>query len=239
MTTQRDGISLVLTNRVYLYKLLQRFFGSEPSFELIEIAASDHTKEALQLILNEDQNAFDSYLVLLEELNKAISFDAEGTLDKLRSEYTTLMVGPNNLPAPPWESVYRTKERIIFQECTLEVRRAYLEYNFLPEKYLSEADDHLALELDFVAHLANLSQSRFEEANYEEVKKLLSDQKAFLDQHLLLWIGDFAEQMQLSGRHDLYPQMALLTEQVLKIDAFVLDELISWLGHVTESRIIK
>lgn len=226
MTTQNDAIAIVLVNRNYLYELFQHIFGNEPNLELIEIATSEHTQVALGL-LDEDEHKFDTYLGLLAELKQAISTNADNTLDKLKSEYTYLMIGPNKLPAPPWESVYLTEERTIFQESTLKVRRAYLEYQFLPANYPHEADDHLALELSFMAHLAKLTQEHFEEEAIAEVKKLLTDQKAFLEEHLLLWISDFAEQIQVSKTHHLYPQMATLTEQVLKIDAAVLDAIIS------------
>lgn len=227
MITQNDGIAIVLANRHYIYELLQHIFGDGPSAELLEIATSEHTQEALKLLLDEDK--LDDHLAVLAELKQAFSTDAEGMLDKLKGEYTYLMLGPNKLPAPPWESVYLNEERTIFQESTLRVRRTYLEYQFLPANYPHEADDHIALELDFMAHLGKMAQERFEEGNLEEVKRLLSDQKAFLEEHLSLWIGDFAEQIQLSKTHLFYPQMAELTEQVVKMDAATLDELISLL----------
>jgi len=230
MNTQNDGIAIVLANRHYVYELLQHIFGHEPGKELLEIITNKHTQEALELLLDEGNNDLNAYLAFLEELQQAISVDVEATLDKLKNEYTCLMIGPNKLPAPPWESVYLSKERTIFQESTLKVRQAYLKYQFLPANYPHEADDHIALELDFMAHLAKLSLERFEEENIEEAKRLLSDQKAFLEKHLLVWIGDYAKEIQLSKTHYFYPQTAELTEQVLKIDAAVLDELISLLG---------
>ena len=229
MTTYNDGIAIFLANRHYLYGLLQHIFGHEPSLELMEIAVSVHTQEALRLVLDEDEDKLEGYLAVLAELKQGIFTDPDGTLDKLKGEYTYLLLGPNKLPAPPWESVYLTEERTIFQESTLKVRQAYLNYQFLPANYPHEADDHLALELDFMSQLAKLAQERLEEGNIEEVKQLLSDQKAFLEDHLLVWIGDFATQIQSSKTHFLYPQMAALTEQVLKIDTAALDELSSLL----------
>ncbi len=226
MTKQNDGIAIFLANRHYLYELLQHIFGHEPNYELIEIVVSEHTQEALKLLLGEDIHKLDDYLAVLAEVKQGILTDSTGMIDKLKSEYTYLLLGPNKLPAPPWESVYLNEERTIFQESTLRVRSSYLEYQFLPANYPKEADDHLALELDFMGHLSNLALERFEDENIEEVKRVLSDQKAFLEEHLLIWIGSFAEQIQLSKTHFFYPQMALLTEQVLKMDAAALEELI-------------
>jgi len=227
MNAQNEGIAILFANRYYLYKLLHRIFGDEPNSELMEIATNQHTQEALQLLLNEDEHQFDAYFELLTQLRQVMGDDSAGTLDKLKGEYTYLLIGPNKLPAPPWESVYITKDRTIFQESTLKVRRIYLGYNFLPANYPHEADDHIALELDFMAHLAGLAQDCFEEEKTEEVKKLLLDQKAFLDEHLLVWIGEFAEQIKQGKTQYFYPQMAALTEQLLKLDAAVLDEVLS------------
>ena len=228
MNSQVDGISILLANRSYLYRLLQRIFADEPNFELMDIVTKEHTQEALGLML-EQEPEFESYLGFLAKLREAMEKDPEDMLEKLKSEYTYLLIGPNKLPAPPWESVYVTKERLIFQESTLKVRQAYLEYKFLPNNYPHEADDHLALELDFMAHLAGLAGGKFEEGKVEEAKKILLDQKKFLEEHLLVWIGDFAEQIQESKTHHFYPQMAKLTAQILKIDLAALEEIISHL----------
>lgn len=217
----------MLANRHYLYQLLQHIFGNEPNHGLLAIATNQHTQEALELILDEESYNPNAYLAPLKELRQMLSTNMEGTLDKLKSEYTYLMIGPNKLPAPPWESIYVTKERALFQESTLRVRRTYLKYQFLPANYPHEADDHLAFELDFMAHLAKLTLERFDEENVDEVKKLLTDQKAFLQNHLLVWIGDFAKDMQKSKTHHFYPQMAALTEAFLETDNLVLDELMS------------
>ncbi|HHY27620.1 MAG TPA: molecular chaperone TorD family protein [Desulfitobacterium dehalogenans] len=227
MTTQDDGIAIILANRHYLYQLLQHIFGIEPNQELLDIATNQHTQEALELMLDEEHCDLNTYLALLTELRQALFTDPIPTLDKLTSEYTSLMIGPHKLPAPPWESVYVTKERALFQESTLKVRRTYLNYQFLPANYPHEADDHLAFELDFMAHLAKLTLERFDEQTIDQVKKLLDDQKTFLQNHLLVWVGDFAEDIQKSKTHHFYPQMAALTKLFLETDNLVLDELLS------------
>ena len=226
MSNQKDSISIILSNRYYLYKLLHRVFADEPNPELMEVLTGEHTEDALQLVLEDDDRRFAPYYELFEQLKTAIRKDSEDVLDKLKSEYTKLLIGPGKLPAPPWESVYITKENTLFQESTLQVRRTYLEYNFLPANYPREADDHLALELDFMAHLAELTNMSFEEDQLEETKKVLLDQQRFLEEHLMVWIGEFAEKIQESNTHYLYPQMATLTELVLQLDEFVIGEIL-------------
>lgn len=226
MTTQHDSVAVILAVRRYLYEFLQHLFGNEPTAELLDAATSEHTRDTLELFLDED-DSLRSYLDMLAELTRAGTIDDAATLDKLKSEYTRLLIGPHELPAPPWESVYLSKERTLFQENTLQVRRTYLQYQFLPVNYPHEADDHLAIELDFMVHLAKLTQEQFEQRNTESTLKLLTDQKVFLEHHLLLWIDDFAEDIQNSKTRHFYPQTAMLTSRILKVDSGILDELIS------------
>lgn len=194
--------------------------------EVLKIAADSHTEEALKLLLQEDEHLFEEAFKVLEQVALALQDKPEQILDKLNSEYTYLFIGPNALPAPPWESVYLSKEKALFQESTLKVRQAYLKYKFLPANYPREADDHLALELDFMAHLSQMAQEYIENGQIEKMKEVLADQKAFLNDHMLLWIDDFAKDIQKSKTHYLYPAMAELTRHYLKIDAALIEELL-------------
>ena len=226
MSQQNDAVAILIANRSYLYRLLQRIFGGEPQMEVLKIATDSHTEEALKLLLQEDEHLFEEAFKVLEQVALALQDKPEQILDKLNSEYTYLFIGPNALPAPPWESVYLSKEKALFQESTLRVRQAYLKYKFLPANYPREADDHLALELDFMAHLSQIAQEHFENGQIEEMKEILADQKAFLNDHILLWIDDFAKDIQKSKTHYLYPAMAELTRHYLKIDAALIEELL-------------
>lgn len=226
MSQQNDAVAILIANRSYLYRLLQRIFGGEPQMEVLKIAADSHTEEALKLLLQEDEHLFEEAFKVLEQVALALQDKPEQILDKLNSEYTYLFIGPNALPAPPWESVYLSKEKALFQESTLKVRQAYLKYKFLPANYPREADDHLALELDFMAHLSQMAQEYIENGQIEKMKEVLADQKAFLNDHMLLWIDDFAKDIQKSKTHYLYPAMAELTRHYLKIDAALIEELL-------------
>lgn len=223
---QNDAIAILLANRSYLYTMLQRVFGDYPDVELITRITNEHTQEGLQLLVQEDDQQFDDYFKLFDQFKNDITCKPTETIEQLKNEYTNLFIGPHHLPAPPWESTYLNKQRLIFQESTLLVRKKYMEYNFLPSNYPHEADDHLALELDFMLHLAKLSQSYFDNEERDELKRTLLDQKSFLNDHLLVWIDDFASEIQKGNTQYFYPQMASLTKQILKRDICILDELI-------------
>ena len=237
-TDPKDGIAILLANRHYLYELLQHTFGNEPNSQLFDAVTSSHTRDTLSLWLDGDESDPANYLSLLDEVKTNLAEDGEKTLKLLKREYTSLFIGPDKLPAPPWESVYRSKERVLFQESTLKVRRAYMEYGFLPSNYPHEADDHLAIELDFMVHLSKMTLDCFEEEKFDDAAKLISSQKEFLDEHLLTWISDFAGDAQNSKTRFFYPQSAVLMEQILQVDRVVIEEVMDHLktGAIIHSK---
>ena len=225
MHSQSDELAIALAGRCIIYQLLKGVFGQEPNLQLLQTITDEFTLEVLDLFLDEEQLA--PFREQFSQLSKALSSDGEAVIDKIKSEYVYLMLGPGKLPAPPWESVYVNKARVIFQESTLKVREAYLEYDLLPAEYPHVADDHLAIELDFMSRLGEMGQESFDKGDMQQLRKILSSQKAFLDNHLLVWIGDFAELIQSSKTNHFYPQMALLTKALLFADRDVLEELLT------------
>ncbi|MCL2398517.1 MAG: molecular chaperone TorD family protein [Defluviitaleaceae bacterium] len=219
-----NEIAIILAGRSYIYKILKQVFGHEPNLQLLKTITGKFTEEVMEIFLKEDQLI--SYNELFAQIKQAI-IDNEDLLERIKSEYVYLMLGPNKLPAPPWESVYINKERVIFQQSTLKVRQAYLEYQLLPAEYPHVADDHIAIELDFMFRLGQLCQESFEKEDMQRLKKLLSDQKNFLGNHLLVWINDFSIEIKESQTHYFYPQMASLTADILHSDHDVIKELLS------------
>ena len=218
--SKQDSIAIILANRTYLYRLLQNFFGNEPTIDRLGVLFSEHTMTSLTLLSLE--HGVDELKIFAEQLNT----NADAALDRVRSEYTRLFMGPTKLPAPPWESVYTTKERLLFQESTLKVRQCYLKYNFLPANYRSEPDDHLALELDFMANLSHLAQDAFQNDKPDEALNILKDQQAFLKEHLLLWVPQFVSDLHTATSHPLYLGMSSILSNFLKTDNIILDEIL-------------
>lgn len=72
---------------------------------------------------------------------------------QVRADHSRLFVGPGRLPAPPYESVHRSQERLLFDEQTLAVRGWYKHYGLSAPRQGREPDDHLGLELEFLAQL--------------------------------------------------------------------------------------
>ena len=167
------------------------------------------------------------------------------TVDDLRSEYTRQFIGPASLPAPPWESVFRAQKPVLFQESTLAVRAAYRAAGFKAAGYPHEADDHLATELSFMAALAEqtlaavgatddalaadgaaIAADAAAETSAERFAVLVDAQRRFLDEHLLVWIGEYASRLTDAARpRSVYAAAASVAALVCRRDSDLLAEL--------------
>ena len=130
--------------------------------------------------------------------------------DDIKSDYTRLFIGPEKVMAPPWESVYFSEERLVFQEQTLQVRNWYQRFGLASEKIYKEPDDHIALEISFIAHLASLSLEALEVNDQPTLAKTLQAQQDFLKEHLLQWGPKWCDSVIENARTDFYKGTALL-----------------------------
>lgn len=220
----KEIMEVLLANRLFLYSLMHKLFGGEPDQELLDILTSDSTCEAYGLLSEEENDIMARACKFLTELREDIQ--KPEYMDRVKNEYTVLFIGPAKLIAPPWESVYRNKQEMLFQESTLAVREFYRKFNMLPENYLRVPDDGLALELHFMAKLSQKALDALQGDRLDWLKYYLQGQNIFLANHLLVWIPMFLERMAEATTDYLYPQMCLILDDFLKKDKKVVEELL-------------
>lgn len=130
-------------------------------------------------------------------------------------EYQRLFLGPGPLVAPPWESYYRSKEQLLFEEWTYQIRDQYHRFGLQFIKENNEPDDHLLLELEFMIFL---SDTCLLETAHEEIVELISSQIHFLENHLTVWIPYFCERLIENTNSQLYLGAAMLLDDFLSFD---------------------
>jgi TorA maturation chaperone TorD len=135
--------------------------------------------------------------------------------DDLCADYTRLLLGPGEVIAPPWESVYYSAERLLFQEKTLQVRTWYQRFGLEAENLHKEPDDHIGLELAFVAHLAQRAVTALDQQEQACFEYTLAAQREFLSEHLLKWAPRWCNQVQSQANTDFFRGIALLVRGVL------------------------
>ncbi|MEC4177008.1 molecular chaperone TorD family protein [Adlercreutzia sp. R7] len=193
-----------LAARRYLYALFQSVFGGEPSAEAIALWRAPVTREAAA-VAGVDADAM---LTALEEL------DAE----TLQRAYLRHFVGPGKIPVLPWESAIVGNERVLFQRPTLEVRRSYRAAGFAPVEGHHVADDHLSLELGFMALLAGRAFEGAEQKDEEAQEAALAESEKFLDEHLRCWLGDYAAALAQEADAGFYAHAARAAADFIEAD---------------------
>ncbi len=99
----------------------------------------------------------------------------KNALQTLQGEYVRLFINAlPEVPCPPYGSFYL--EGALMGESTVRVRNLYQSYGFQTD----EMADHIAVELEFLALLANLSGIEAAPGDYD-----------FLLHHLLSWTPEF------------------------------------------------
>ncbi|MCL1847335.1 MAG: molecular chaperone TorD family protein [Coriobacteriia bacterium] len=170
-----------LAARRYLYTLFQSLFGNEPNSKQLEAIDVGLTEQAFTVVTERAREQYEEAGQLARFLSVLSNLPE---LSELISEYTKTLIGPDKLAAPPWESVYTSKGRALFTHNTLEVRNLYRSQGFIAAKYPHVADDHLAIELDFLAQLAERAQKELAEEGDTALRASLG----FLNNHLLEWL---------------------------------------------------
>lgn len=218
---KKEAVRLLLQGRQYVLTLLHTLFGKEPTRETLLAAASEDSLSTIALF---DSGEGSGAALLMEALRPLQSLTDEG-LEAIRQEYTKLFLGPEELVAPPWESVYTTKARALFQESTLEVRNWYKRFGYQPAGYPNYPDDHISLMLHFLALLTGEALACLESCA-EGYKNVLKGQKEFAQSHLLNWLPRYEQDMDKSETNLLYPPLTMALCQIMEDDQALLDELI-------------
>ena len=219
-------VETTLVARTYLYRMFQMLFGDDPTKETLSAVFSETTKEALGFFRQAESSDYAAALEGFSKCASAYGENSESCLARAQRDYMQLLVGPNELKAPPWGCVYLTNERVLFQESTLKVREAYRSENMLPTQYPHVSDDHIAIELDFLAKLSEKTQAALSANDTAEYGRLLESQRAFLNEHLLVWVDKYATDLSEASSDSLYARIAMLCAAFLPIDVEVIGELL-------------
>lgn len=224
-----SDISHVFYARQYAYDILRRFFIEEPEKEYIKHFVQKNMidffpfKEDSPELLEGIQD-IKAYLSSHDVVN------IERHYDELHWDYTRMFIGPFTLPAPPWESSYVRKDKLLFQGTTMNVRKYYEKYGMVVADFNIEADDHIGLELDFIFNLNELCIQEIEagaDKNIIRLKHLIKEQQAFLKEHLLNFSQDFSKAVMKEANTQFYQGLAKLLHHYLLMDSIVLKELMN------------
>lgn len=219
-----DGVRILLAGRAGAYRIFQSLLGNEPDGEILTRLSNEATTEIFELFRTDEASAYGVALSDLQFVTKAALAEGDAFTEKIKGNFTRLFVGPGAVEAPPWESIYLSKEEVLFQGITLDVRRFYVAQGFIPQRYPHVADDHVALELDFMARLAQRLEDVFETRDFHAAIECLSASESFIREHLVNWVPAFAEALKKAQHSYFYREVGGLLAAFLPIDLQVLEE---------------
>lgn len=139
---------------------------------------------------------------------------SEDEFKSLQFDQLRLLIGLDRVLAPVWESVYFNESRLVFQQQTHEVREWYARFGLQIERFNREPDDHIGLELSFVAHLATRALNVVDE-DPQCFEKFVEAQRKFLSEHLLCWGPAWAKLVKQHAETDFYRGVGHLTHGAL------------------------
>ncbi|KJS19578.1 MAG: hypothetical protein VR72_18165 [Clostridiaceae bacterium BRH_c20a] len=192
--------------RANCYKLLSLCFY-QPDAEISAIIKA--LRNEVDYFSQQAVFKLDEILVELEEHKENLNY--------FLIDYGKLFVGPFNLLAAPYSSVYLGHERRVMGDSTIEATNFYQKAGLVINNDLKDAPDHIKVELEFMQYLIMKSISIGE----EEFLKL---QKEFLFNHLSLWITDFKKAVTTNSRTILYKNLLEVTHMFISQDEQFLSE---------------
>lgn len=134
-------------------------------------------------------------------------------------DYTRLFLGPMEILAKPYGSVWLDREKTLMSDSTMAVLELYREADFEMEEEFKELPDHIAAELEFLYLLIFRENEALRAGDTAMLEQARDLKRRFLDQHLGRWIGPFATAMCGNAQTDFYRQLAGLTESFVKQEA--------------------
>lgn len=232
---RREAIDLeaLLLSRAYLYELFHKLFGGTPDEAVVACVLSKTTRDVVEEYAGDDPS-MKGLGRFLENLGECV--DRAVLTEQARDEYTRLFIGPGELPCQPVESPYRTKDAAVFQENTLAVRAAYRARGLQLKRLMRIPDDHVATMCGFMAWEAERSLAELRMGCVGELAASLRGQEAFVRDHMLTWLDDFARCARRSKTAVLYPQMIEALAAFIRNDAVVLSEAACWTEETEAAR---
>lgn len=226
MENEKDT-AVVLEARALNYAFLNVVYGAEMTEQARASLAAEAVPRSFGLFFGGEAEAARECRDALDEVEARLEAASKDGVEGMRREYTALFIGAGSLEAPPWESSYTGDPRLLFQEGTLAVRNAYREGGFLPARYPSVADDHIALEFAFMAALSKRARNAYGEGGLEACRRDLELSADFAEAHLLAWLPLFLERVRGARSADFYLHATRLALAYTALDQAVVEGLLA------------
>ena len=128
--------------------------------------------------------------------------------EDLLVEYARLFVGPNEIVAPPYGSVYLDRDRRVMGDSTMEVMKMYEEQGLAMDREFRNLPDHITAELEFMYYLIFKEIEALEKSDLAPTLNFIKIQEVFLDRFLKRWVRPFCGKVKEGTDSGFYKALA-------------------------------
>ena len=175
-----------------------------------ELLAQESVLENLALLMESVCPKAWGYVLKMEGAFKIYSEE------DLQVEYARLFIGPNELIAPPFGSVYLEHGKRVMGDSTLAVSRIYAEEGLVLDEDVKQPPDHIAIELEFVHYLITREIQALNEEDEASATEHLKKQSGFLEKNLAAWVPEFTKSIREGTENRYYRALAECLEAFIE-----------------------
>ena len=222
--------------RLAFYLLLSRAFSREPDTDTLKgmEQVSAVLMEALELMEIPSDPDVQASKNLLKEFWPEFRHHPDRVVEDLSREYASLFLGVGSKTVSPCESVYRSGAGLLYQSTLFEVQQLYGGIGMEKSEQYHEPDDHIAVELMYMAKLCGMTGEAVNTDNKSGLR-YLGLQQQFLETHLTQWVSVFSQSLIAATDSPFYRAVALLLKGFVGIDHGLVELLIQELSLDDES----
>lgn len=166
-------------------RILAALHDREPDSTLAsELRAIDFPRSLTLPLANGP--AREAVFIMEQSLKQLLPEPDSGIIDELAADYASIYLN-YGIGASPEESVWIDEDNLICQNSMFQVRQWYESFGLSVPDWRTRPDDHLVYQLQFIAHMLE----RGEGTDTEVLRQVAT----FMDEHLLRWVGSFAQRV--------------------------------------------
>jgi len=192
-----------LISRGDCFKLLAVCFYEPEKTLFTEEKVCENLGHVLEHISRDAQRA-------ANEMQRAL---CEISQEKLSIDHATLFIGPFELIAAPYGSVYIDKKRTVMGESTLYAARCYQEAGLAVD--IKEPQDHIAIELEFMYFLCGKEAAARQDGKMEDADYYKDMQVRFYYNAMRPWVKEFCDAIQAGAKNEFYFNVAMCLDYFL------------------------
>lgn len=203
-----NEIFQVMSEREQLYRLQGRIYRREADRVLLD------TLENIEINSN------------VTEIADGLSYAKsaiKGSKDPLTDfavDYARIFLGAGiakDTVAYPYESVYTSRDHLVMQDAYEQVVKIF-RINGIGKLDSDLYEDHVALELEFMAILCSRAMELIKDGEEKELEENFDLQKTFLRDHILNWVPEFLDTVEKCPGSNFYKGFSILTRAFLKTE---------------------